>query len=160
MSTTTFTHLLMKYGIFLHGEPLVFKPFSSYYLGSWETFLQEARRGKGVAIGWARCAFILTSTITIRRHMEMLMLLDDILVLSSLAARDRGWYCIESIAIDRARVVIWTLRSKWGTASLREVPNYCMLQRPLRLTEATEDYPTLWHCRRLSEYHRGLCVRL
>merc|ERR1711923_55775 len=34
----------------------------------------------------------------------MEMLLDGILVLSSLAARDRGWYCIESIAIDRARV--------------------------------------------------------
>ena len=55
----------------------------------------------------------LTSTLTIRRHMEMLMLLDDILVLSSLSRkRQRIWYCIESIAIDRARVVIWTLRSK------------------------------------------------
>ena len=57
--------------------------------------------------------FSLTSTLTIRRHMEMLMLLDDILVLSSLSRkRQRIWYCIESIAIDRARVVIWTLRSK------------------------------------------------
>ena len=42
----------------------------------------------------------------------MLMLLDDILVLSSLSCKRQGiWYCIESIAIDRARVVIWTLRS-------------------------------------------------
>ena len=49
--------------------------------------------------------FSLTSTLTIRRHMEMLMLLDDILVLSSLSRkRQRIWYCIESIAIDRARV--------------------------------------------------------
>ena len=132
-----FTHFLMKYGIFLHGEPLVFKPSRSYHLGSWKTSVQEASRGKGVATGWGRWAFILTSTIAIRRHMEMLMLLDDILVLSSLSCKRQGiWYCIESIAIDRARVVIWTLRSKWGTASLREVPNYCMLQRPLRLTEA------------------------
>ena len=35
----------------------------------------------------------------------MLMLLNDILVLSSLSCkRQRIWYCIESIAIDRARV--------------------------------------------------------
>ena len=129
-------YFFMKYGIFLHGEPLVFKPSRSYHLGSWKTSVQEASRGKGVVTRWGRWAF-LTSTLTIRRHMEMLMLLDDILVLSSLSRkRQRIWYCIESIAIDRARVVIWTLRSKWGTASLREVPNYCMLQRPLRLTEA------------------------
>ena len=108
-------------------QPLVFKPLNLYYLGSWKTSVQEASRGKGVVTRWGRWAF-LTSTLTIRRHMEMLMLLDDILVLSSLSRkRQRIWYCIESIAIDRARVVIWTLRSIWGTASLREVPNYCMI---------------------------------
>ena len=87
----------------------------------------------------------LSLTSTLRRHMEMLMLLDDILVLSSLSCKRQGiWYCIESIAIDRARVVIWTLRSKWGTASLREVPNYCMITEAVcRLTEATGDVAIL-----------------
>ena len=87
-------------------QPLVFKPLNLYYLGSWKTSVQEASRGKGVVTRWGRWAF-LTSTLTIRRHMEMLMLLDDILVLSSLSCKRQGiWYCIESIAIDRARVII------------------------------------------------------
>ena len=58
ISTTTFTHLLMKYGIFLHGEPLVFKPSRSYHLGSWKTSVQEASRGKGVVTRWGRWAFL------------------------------------------------------------------------------------------------------
>ena len=43
--------------------------------------------------------FSLTSTL--RRHMEMLMLLDDILVLSSLSRkRQRIWYCMPESHMD------------------------------------------------------------
>ena len=68
----------------------------------------------------------------------MLMLLDDILVLSSLSCKRQGiWYCIESIAIDRARVDHIDLEVNVRVRFPQGItPNYCMLQRPLRLTEA------------------------
>ena len=112
-------YFFMKYGIFLHGEPLVFKPSRSYHLGSWKTSVQEASRGKGVVTRWGRWAF-LTSTLTIRRHMEMLMLLDDILVLSGLSCkRQRIWYCMPESHMD--------LEVCMRVDSLREYLNYCMI---------------------------------
>ena len=62
--------------------------------------------------------FSLTSTI--RRHMEMLMLLDDILVLSSLSRkRQRIWYCMPESHMD--------LEVCMRVDSLREYLNYCMI---------------------------------
>ena len=121
ISTTTFTHLLMKYGIFLHGEPLVFKPLSSYYLGSWETY------------SWEGCAFILTSTIIIRRHMEMLMLLDGILVLRSLSCK-------------RQRISV--LYAREGIGDIVYSDRQSQLHMDLEVYMREDDD------------HRGLCVRL
>jgi len=62
--------------------------------------------------------FSLTSTL--RRHMEMLMLLDDILVLSSLSRkRQRIWYCMPESHMD--------LEVCMRVDSLREYLNYCMI---------------------------------
>ena len=63
----------------------------------------------------------------------MLMLLDDILVLSSLSRkRQRIWYCMPESHMD--------LEVCMRVDSLREYLNYCMITEAVcRLTEATED---------------------
>ena len=70
--------------------------------------------------------FSLTSTL--RRHMEMLMLLDDILVLSSLSRkRQRIWYCMPESHMD--------LEVCMRVDSLREYLIYeSMITEALRLT--------------------------